>query len=308
MESSAIAVNQPQKISTKAAEENLSLNEQIIRFYEEAGIDYGHWSRNFNMHFGYYHWGFNPFNRERMLEQMNLEVAKRLDLDAKESPLLVDMGCGVGATARCIARNYPNVKIKGANIVPWQIEKATQLAAQENLQAQVEFVNSDYRAMPFDDETVDGVWAVESSCHAEGADKERVISEMARVLKKDGRFVVADCFIKRPEKKFNPLMKRCYKAICKNWVLPEMATLDYFVAALERNGMKDVQVEDISWRIAPSVAHAPFAVTTFIIKKLLTGEPLKQRSINNLKGSLLSLLLGTNRSKFSYCLISGTRS
>ena len=86
-----------------------------------------------------------------------------------------------------------------------------------------------------------------------------------------------------------------------------MPELENFVAALESHGFRDIVVEDISWRVAPSLAHAPFAVLTFIVKKLLTGEPLKRHSINNLKASLLALTLGINRSKFSYYLISGTR-
>lgn len=287
--------------------EQLSLTEQIIKFYEEAGMDYEHWSKNFNMHFGFYRWGFNPFNLEKMLEQMNSEVFERLRLNPLESKFLIDLGCGVGATARHIAKKTANSVIKGVTISQWQVEKSEEINAQARLQKQVEILNGDYTNLPFAAGVADGVWAVESSCHAEGADKLRVIREMARVLKKGGRFVVADCFIKKTEKPFNPVMNQFYKAICRNWVLPEMAALDDFVLALKANGMSEITVEDISWQIAPSVAHAPFAVMTFILKKLLAGEPLKQRSMNNLKGSLLALLLGLNRSKFSYCLISGTR-
>jgi ubiquinone/menaquinone biosynthesis C-methylase UbiE len=291
-----------------ACPEQLTLTEQIIRFYEEAGIDYEHWSKNFNMHFGFYRWGCNPFNLEKMLEQMNSEVAERLGLSTLTSAFLIDMGCGVGATARHIAKDSANSIIKGITISPWQVEKAKEINGKAGLQEQVEILNGDYTNMPFAESVADGVWAIESSCHAEGANKLRVIKEMARVLKKGGRFVVADCFIKKAEKPFNPLMNRCYKAVCRNWFLPEMAALDDFVSALKMNGMSDIVVEDISWRIAPSVAHAPFAVLTFILKKFMAGESLKQRSINNLKGSLLALILGLNRSKFSYCLISGKRS
>ena len=42
----------------------------IIQYYSEAGMDYEPWSRQFNMHFGYYRFGNNPFNREQMLDEM----------------------------------------------------------------------------------------------------------------------------------------------------------------------------------------------------------------------------------------------
>ena len=285
----------------------MSAAEQVIEFYEDAGMDYGHWSRDFNMHLGFYRRGISFFDREGMLEQLNREVAARLRLDPGSHAFLIDMGCGAGAIARTVARNYLGVTIKGVTITPSQVELATTLNADESLQGRTEILHAEYSAMPFADRIADGVWAVESACYAKGAAKENLAKEMARVLKRGGRFVIADCFIKKPERDLNFLIKRCYEAVCHYWALPEMPELASFVAALERQGFRDVVVEDISWRVAPSLAHAPFAVFTFVVKKMLAGEPLKRHSINNLKASLLALTLGINRSKFSYCLISGKR-
>jgi cyclopropane fatty-acyl-phospholipid synthase-like methyltransferase len=280
---------------------------QIIEFYEEAGMDYEHWSKNFNMHLGFYRRGLNPFKREKMLEQLNLEIAARLQLDAKDAPFLIDLGCGAGAISRSVARNYPDAIIKGVTLAPSQVETAVKLNARENLQKQIEIFKGDYAALPFSGGAADGVWAVESACYAQGAGKENLAREMARVLKTGGRFVVADCFIKQSGKKFNALIEKCYSELCKAWAVTEMPALDYFVNALKTEGFRDIVVEDISWRVAPSLAHAPYAVATFMLKKIFAGEPLKRQSINNLKASLLAPALGLNRSKFSYCLISGAR-
>src|SRR4051812_32381127 len=94
----------------------------VIEFYDNAGMDYEHWSRGLNMHLGFYRWGLNPFAREVMLEQLNLEVAARLQLDAKKMAFLIDLGCGMGAIARSIAGNNPKAIIKGVTIVPSQVE------------------------------------------------------------------------------------------------------------------------------------------------------------------------------------------
>ena len=281
--------------------------EQIIEFYGAAGMDYGHWSKGFNMHLGYYRRGINPFDREKMLEQLNIEVAQRLQLDFKEKAFLMDLGCGAGAIARSVAKNYPNSIIKGVTIVASQVETAIKLNAAANLYRQIEIFEGDYTALPVADGTADGVWAVESACYAEGAAKEDLAREMARVLKTGGRFAVADCFIKAPDKRLNFLIERCYSAVCRSWALSEMPVLECFVAGLKRQGFRDIIVEDISWRVAPSLAHAPFAVLSFVAKKFFAGEPLKRHSIANLKASLLALALGSNRAKFSYCIISGTR-
>src|SRR5258708_38988724 len=58
----------------------------LEQYYSEAGPDYAAWSREFNMHFGYYRAGLNPLHRESMLEQMNAEVLARLHLDDIAEP------------------------------------------------------------------------------------------------------------------------------------------------------------------------------------------------------------------------------
>ncbi|MEM9338904.1 MAG: hypothetical protein AAGA66_09265 [Bacteroidota bacterium] len=72
--------------------------EKLRSYYENAGPDYKKWSPDFNMHFGYYKRGMNPFNRERMLDEMNAEVLARLTIASNRPSVLVDMGCGLAAT------------------------------------------------------------------------------------------------------------------------------------------------------------------------------------------------------------------
>jgi cyclopropane fatty-acyl-phospholipid synthase-like methyltransferase len=258
------------------------------------------------MHLGFYCRGTNPLDREAMLEQMNLEVAKRLNLDAEKEWLLVDLGCGMGSIARSVARKYPSSLIKGVTLAPSQVRIASEQNIKEDLSDRIEIVRGDYVRLPMAGRSADGVWTVESACYASGADKDDLIRETARLLKTGGRFVVADCFIKARERELNRVISRCYRTACDGWELAEMPALIPFVEALRRHGFRDIVVEDISWRVAPSLAHAPLAVLTFVIKKVLAGEPLNRHSVNNLKASLLAPLLGLNRSKFSYCLISGT--
>jgi len=280
--------------------------ERIIDFYEQAGLDYEHWSPGFNMHLGFYRRGMNPFDREAMLEQMNLEVAKTLDLDANGESMLIDLGCGMGSIARSVARYYSRSVIKGITLVPSQVRIASELNANENLADRIEILRGDYVRLAMADDSADGVWAVESACYAQGDDKEDLIREMARVLKTGGRFVVADCFIKCPEQELSPIVRRCYRTACDDWALVEMPAVESFVAALRRHGFRDIMVEDISWRVAPSLAHAPLAVLTFVSKKLFAGQTLNRHSLSNLRASLAALVLGLSRSSFSYCLISGT--
>jgi ubiquinone/menaquinone biosynthesis C-methylase UbiE len=292
-----------ERISSKSLRDS---TERIIEFYEHAGLDYEHWSSGFNMHLGFYRRGMNPFDREAMLEQMNLEVARRLYLDADKECMLIDLGCGMGSIARTVARHYSRSLIKGITLSPSQVRIASELNAEAGLADRIGIMRGDYVRLPIAGRSADGLWAVESACYARGADKDDLISEMARVLKTGGRFVVADCFVHCHDREFNRVIARCYRTACDGWALTEMPAIEAFVHALQRHGFRDIIVENISWRVAPSLAHAPLTVLTFVIKKVLAGEPFNRHSINNLKASLLALMLGLNRSKFSYCLISGT--
>jgi hypothetical protein len=44
-----------------------------------------------------------------------------------------------------------------------------------------------------------------------------------------------------------------------------------------------------------------------MLKKLVRGERLSEQRVNNLRGSVVSTLIGTNRFKFGYFLVTATK-
>ncbi len=69
-------------------------------------------------------------------------ICRKMELRAGES--VVEAGCGWGALALHMARNY-GVRVKAFNISREQIEYARRRAAKDNLSGFVEFVEDDYR-------------------------------------------------------------------------------------------------------------------------------------------------------------------
>src|SRR5580698_6695357 len=116
----------------------------LEQYYREAGPDYAAWSREFNMHFGFYRAGANPLRREAMLEQMNAEVLARLQLDAIVEPRLLDLGCGLGATLRSAARRLPHARLLGLTKVPWQVEQARALNEAAGCSQRVRILQGNY--------------------------------------------------------------------------------------------------------------------------------------------------------------------
>ena len=282
------------------------LRKEIVSYYVDTGLDYGEWSREFNMHFGYYRFPMNPFRREKMLEEMNVQVFKHLELTDTDT-LIYDLGCGLAAPCRSFAKKFPDKKVKGVTIVPWQVSKAKELNILAKLDSSVELILGDYTKLPFEDNSADGVYAMESCCHCEGDDKAEFISEMLRVLKPGKRFVIVDGFIKGVPSSFGGLFRYCYKEICKGWALPSFPQLGLVTDGIRQFGGGNIVVKDFSYRVAPSVMHAPVAVIYFLIKKILAGEKLNPIRIGHLKACLLGIVLGLYRSRFSYCMVTGIK-
>ncbi len=281
--------------------------ESLLKYYEVAGPDYQAWSKDMNMHFGYYKWGVNPFKREQMLAQMNNEVISCLEFSKFEDVHILDMGCGFAATSRFAAKHHPNWQMTGITIVDTQVKFAEKLAERDKVAKQVNIVPGDYTDMPFRSHSFDGIYAIESSCHAAGSSKHDFIKEMSRVLKPGRKFVVADVFRKH-DKPLKGFMARSYRSLCDCWALTDLAEVNAFVKELKANGMTDIEVRDISWNVAPSVAHVPFVISKFLFQEIiLKGLKLKKERWNNVTASFLSIILGMSRKKFSYYIISGRK-
>ena len=73
--------------------------------------------------------------------------------------------------------------------------------------------------------------------------------------------------------------------------------------------MHDIKVEEISLRIAPSVAYVPYTCIKFFIKELWKNKSLrmKKERWNNVYGPLLGMILGLYRKHFGYYIISGKK-
>jgi MPBQ/MSBQ methyltransferase len=279
----------------------------LEQYYKEAGPDYAAWSREFNMHFGFYRAGANPLRREAMLEQMNAEVLARLQLDAIVEPRLLDLGCGLGATLRSAARRLPHARLLGLTKVPWQVEQARALNEAGGCGERVRVIQGDYEDTLLPRSSFDGVYALESSCHAHGADKGALLAEAHGLLRPGGRLVVADGFL-AGGRFASALQQRIYRKLCECWVIEELAQLDRFTARLEQLGFMDITVERLQMRVAFSVAHIPWVTLKFLLTDVLPGKREMTRARwNNVLAPVLLPLVSAPLGPMTYCMITATK-
>jgi ubiquinone/menaquinone biosynthesis C-methylase UbiE len=97
----------------------------------------------------------------------------------------LDVGCGSGAAVRAAA--VVAERAVGVDLSPEMIRRANGLAAGV---ANVEFVVGDSEALPFQDGTFTAVLCTASFHHY--PNPARAVAEMARILDRDGRLVIAD--------------------------------------------------------------------------------------------------------------------
>ncbi len=300
-------------ISTEAATAAPPIS--LEQYYSEAGPDYAAWSPEFNMHFGYFRAGANPLRREAMLEQMNTEVLTRLNVGDNPTPRLLDLGCGLGATLRSYARCIPGARLIGLTRVPWQVEHARSLNLDAGLNARVRILEGDYEDTILPRAAYDGVYALESSCHAHGPDKRALLTEAHRLLRPGGRLVIADGFLTGAPptgnlqlRGYRKVQQRIYRKLCECWVIDELAQLDLFTQRLVQLGFTDISVENLQLRVAPSVAHIPWVTLKFLLTDVVFGKRHMTRARwNNVLAPVLLPLVSAPLGPMTYCMVSATK-
>ncbi|MGB1296222.1 MAG: SAM-dependent methyltransferase [Flavobacteriales bacterium] len=276
--------------------------QEMIHFYNEATEDYSFWSKDLNMHFGYFTlFKTNPFKRDDMLNEMNNYLFSLLNIDHNLPLNLIDLGCGMGGTLRHALNRYKNINITGCTISPFQVEEGNKLIHSPR----GKIINQDYCKTHFEDNSFDGGYALESFSHSGCSDK--ALKEAYRIIKPGSKLVIVDAFVRSDTKEMNSLSEKVYNGLCDSWALDNMGNINKVKFQLEKLGFKDIQIKNIWYRVAPSVLHVPFAIVFFILKNVLQKKTIKPQSYNNLKGSFYALLSSLCMQDFGYYSITAKK-
>jgi MPBQ/MSBQ methyltransferase len=165
----------------------------------------------------------------------------------KELIKILDVGCGIGGSARHMAKRWPmTARVTGITISKAQVERATALAREQDV-ANAEFLECDALDMGFPDASFDVVWAVESEMHM--PDKDHFIHEMVRVLKPHGMLVIAAWNVR--DTRGAPLSKSeadHVRLLVDEWAHAKFISIREYVEIFEKNKLLAVSAEN--WAVA----------------------------------------------------------
>lgn len=104
-----------------------------------------------------------------------------------ENSTILDLGCGTGKMLNRILKNYPSIKAIGYDFSAEMLREAQE---KNNYPEQISFVEGNVETLPFPDNSFDAVFNSISFLHY--PDPEKVLREIKRVLKPQGKYYLAD--------------------------------------------------------------------------------------------------------------------
>jgi len=222
--------------SKASVDERNTKYKKMVNTYYELATTFYEWGWGTSFHFAH---RLKDEDFWQSIKRHEYQLASRLNL--KWGGKILDCGCGIGGPMRNIAR-FTGCHVTGVTISGFQVRRGNVLNKQMGLASQCKSIEADFMKLPYPDNSFDGVYAIEATCHA--PERVAVYSEILRVLKPGQYFA---CYEWCLTDKYDPNdaeHRKIKKEIEEGDGLPDMATTSECGAALNKAGFIVIETRD----------------------------------------------------------------
>jgi sterol 24-C-methyltransferase len=256
-----------------SSEERHSQYQALVNAYYDLATVFYEWGWGSSFHFSY------QFPHETFAESIRRhewQLAGQLGLFGMQHHVL-DVGCGIGGPMRNIAK-FLQCRITGITLNPYQVQRGNELNAHDH-HVHCHSVQGDFMNMPFANETYDGAYAIEATCHA--PDRVQCYKEVYRCLKPGAIFALYEWCMTDKYDAQNPEHQRLKKDIEEGNGLPDIIDTKACLQAMKDAGFTVLCESDLA--VVPQVQR-------WMTPLMPSWNPLSQRFQFNWLGSKITNL------------------
>lgn len=221
-------------------------NEDITNYYDHTEVHYRKfWKMEQSMGLHYGVWDKTTKTLADAILNTNAQLAILGEI--KPTDKVLDAGCGVGGSAIFLAKNY-GCQVTGITLSERQVRTATHFSEKNGVGHLATFERMDYTQTRFPDAHFDVVWAIESMQTA--TDKSLFFKEMRRILKPNGRILIADVF---KEGNWKITETPVMQWMLHGWAMSDLLTLQGLSDLTKSHNFASVKNRDVTSNVRKSI-------------------------------------------------------
>lgn len=222
-----------------------------------------------------------------------LEAARTVEfyIEETDAKRVLELATGRGANSYYLAKRHPKIMFSGLDISQGQLAFAKKKSRRAN---NYKPKYGDYHELnKIKDSSVDICFVVEALCYS--TNKARVLDEVMRVLKDNGKFIIFDGYFAKPRE----VLKENEQLACRltevGMALDEFEEYASFKETIKKKGIRIVHEEDVSQYIVPTLNRFEKLARYFfkfpLLARLLSKFLAKEFLYNALSGYLMPNLI-----------------
>lgn len=223
-----------------------SLNERIRHFYDQSTRI---WLDTWGEHMHHGHYGADG-SLKKNHQQAQVDLIEELLRwgGANGATRVLDAGCGVGGSARYLARRF-GAQVLGLTLSPVQAQQGMRFTKKAGLEGRVDIVARDLMSLGPGDGSFDLIWSLESAEHI--GDKKRLLEMFYELLVPGGQLLMATWCHRNEPPALAANELELLESLYGLYHLPPMVSIKHLEQMARDVGFQGVQSDDWSRAVAP---------------------------------------------------------